>query len=65
LRDYWKTLGAGVPRSRRRLGLADATGDGGWSANFSGARTPPPAEERHHDMLHHRHPSLQIFLPNP
>jgi hypothetical protein len=72
LATYWKTLGAGTSALGYPVGdsLADANGDGGWSANFSGGKawwTPATGGGNCSTTMCFIivHPSLQIFLPNP
>ena len=72
LRDYWKSLGAGTSTLGYPTGnsLADANGDGGWSANFAGGKawwTPANGGGNCPTTMCFIivHPSLRIFLPNP
>ncbi len=72
LATYWKSLGAGTSSIGYPVGdsLADANGDGGWSANFSGGKawwTPATGGGSCANTLCFIivHPSLKIFLPNP
>ena len=69
---YWKSLGAGTSAIGYPVGdsLADANGDGGWSANFGKGKawwTPANGGGNCPNLMCFIivHPSLQIFLPNP